>query len=215
MVDPVETPGFSRAFRDDLTRLMAWRRDVRNFRTDPLDPELLETCLSTMSLAPSVGLSEPWRIVRLTSAAARGHALDNFREANADALAGYHGEDAQLYSSLKLSGMTQAPVQLAVFCDDATTQGRGLGTRTMPEMRHYSVVCAIQQFWLASRAHGIGVGWVSILDPARLARDLAVPDDWKLIAYLCVGYPESSSDTPELSRVGWEDRSGPATLLDR
>ncbi|WP_424984805.1 5,6-dimethylbenzimidazole synthase [Microbulbifer sp. S227A] len=215
MVDPVETPGFSRAFRDDLNRLMAWRRDVRSFRTDPLDPQVLDTCLSTMSLAPSVGLSEPWRIVRVASEDARRHALDNFRKANADALAGYHGEDARLYSGLKLSGMTQAPVQLAMFCDEATTQGRGLGTRTMPEMRRYSVVCAIQQFWLAARAHDVGVGWVSILDPVQLARDLDVPDEWKLIAYLCVGYPESSSDIPELSRVGWQERSGPPTIFDR
>lgn len=215
MADPSETPGFSRAFRSDLIRLMAWRRDVRNFRTEPVDPETLKACLSTMALAPSVGLSEPWRIVRVHSDTARECALENFRNANAEALRGYHGKDAQLYASLKLSGMTDAPVQLAVFCDDATSQGRNLGTNTMPEMRRYSVVCAIQQFWLAARANDIGVGWVSILDPVRLARDLDVPRNWKLIAYLCVGYPEDTSDEPELSKVGWETRSVTTELLNR
>ncbi len=194
---------------------MAWRRDVRRFRRDPVDPAVLDACLSTMALAPSVGLSEPWRIVRVASDAARAHALANFRAANADALAGYSGDDARLYATLKLSGMAEAPEQLAVFCDDGTRQGRNLGVTTMPEMRRYSVVCAVQQFWLAARAHDIGVGWVSILDPDRLARDLNVPERWRLIAYLCVGHPETTSDTPELARLGWQDRSGPPPCLSR
>jgi 5,6-dimethylbenzimidazole synthase len=215
MVEPFETPGFSRAFRDDLLRLMAWRRDVRRFRCDPVDPAVLETCLAAMALAPSVGLSEPWRVVSLTSDQARSRALENFRTANVQALKGYAGEDARLYATLKLSGMAEAPVQMAIFCDEETGQGRGLGTGTMPEMRRYSVVCAIQQFWLAARAHDIGVGWVSILHPDRLARDLDVPANWTLIACLCVGHPEDVSETPELARLGWEDRSGIPECLER
>ncbi len=215
MADSVQAPGFSRAFRDDLVRLMTWRRDVRRFRRDQVDSVALNGCLSAMALAPSVGLSEPWRVVRVVSDLARARALENFRVANAEALRGYAGEDARIYSNLKLSGMGEAPVQLAVFCAEETAQGRGLGSRTMPETRRYSVVCAVQQFWLMARANGIGVGWVSILDPDRLARDLEVPDSWTLVAYLCVGYPEETSDTPELARVGWQDRSGAPNCIER
>ena len=159
-----------------------------------------------------MGLSEPWRIISVDSDTARAAALDNFRETNARALDGYSGDKAKLYSTLKLTGMQEAPVQLAVFCDTATAKGAGLGALTMPEMRPYSVVAAITQFWLYARAQGLGVGWVSILDPARLRRDLDLPGDWSLVAYLCVGWPEAFSDTPELEQAGWEDRRGSIPL---
>ncbi|RBI76012.1 5,6-dimethylbenzimidazole synthase [Roseovarius sp. TE539] len=199
---------FSPDFRNLLGDLMRWRRDVRRFRTDPVDEALLRSCLDTFLLAPSVGLSEPWRLIRLQTVSARRAALDNFNDANAEALGGYDGERAQLYSQLKLSGMQDAPIQIAVYCDESTTKGAGLGARSMPEMRRYSVVAAITQFWLAARAEGLGVGWVSILDPARLARDLDVPADWTLVAYLCIGWPEKESTNPELETARWEDRRG-------
>ncbi|MEX0308907.1 MAG: 5,6-dimethylbenzimidazole synthase, partial [Tateyamaria sp.] len=169
---------FDRDFRSQLWDLMAWRRDVRRFRTDPVPEAVLMRCLDAFRLAPSVGLSEPWRIVRVQSARARAAALDNFKAANTAALAGYDGEQAALYSQLKLSGMEDAPEHLAIFCDDLTAQGHGLGAATMPEMRRYSVVGAITLMWLAARAEGLGMGWVSILDPDRLCRDLDVPDGW-------------------------------------
>ena len=206
---------FTKDFQNDLTDLMRWRRDVRRFRSDPVDEAVLTACLDTFLLSPSVGLSEPWRVVRLDSAPARAAALENFRSANADALAGYDGERAKLYSGLKLSGMQDAPVQLAIFCDDETTKGAGLGAGTMPEMRRYSVVGAITHFWLAARAQGLGAGWVSILDPERLARDLDVPADWSLVGYLCVGWPEDESLTPELETAGWEDRRGTLPIETR
>jgi len=198
---------FSEQFRAEFTRLLRLRRDVRRFRPDPVDDALLESCLATFTLAPSVGLSEPWRLVRVQSNTARASALANFEAENARALTGYSGEKAKLYASLKLSGMRDAPVQLAVFCDETTPKGAGLGVATMPEMRRYSVVAAITQFWLAARTYGLGVGWVSILDPTRLAHDLEVPADWRLVAYLCVGWPEDYPDTPELERAGWERRN--------
>ncbi len=197
---------FTDDFRTQFDLLLRLRRDVRRFRTDPVDEAVLARCLDAFRLAPSVGLSEPWRVIRVESEAARTAALENFQSANDAALAGYSGEKAQIYSRLKLSGMQEAPVQLAVFCDDATDKGLGLGAGTMPEMRRYSVVTAITLFWLALRSHGIGLGWVSILDPDRMARDLNVPQDWRLIGYFCVGWPEEFSDTPELERVGWECR---------
>ncbi len=199
---------FTQDFQNDLHDLMRWRRDVRRFRTGPVDEALLTRCLDTFLLAPSVGLSEPWRVVRVQSEGARDAALQNFQTANADALAGYHGDKAKLYSGLKLSGMQEAPVQLAIFCADDTDKGDRLGAATMPETRAYSVVGAITQFWLMARACGLGVGWVSILDPVALARDLEAPGDWRLVAYLCVGWPKEETLTPELETAGWEARRG-------
>jgi len=206
---------FSTEFRSEFMDLLRWRRDVRRFRTDPVDEAVLSRCLDTFSLAPSVGLSEPWRLIRVDSAPARAAALENYRVENARALEGYDGEKARIYSSLKLSGMQEAPVQLAIFSDEATNKGAGLGAATMPETRRYSVVGAITQFWLAARAEGLGVGWVSILDPDRLTRDLDVPEGWQLVAYLCIGWPETVSDTPELVNVGWEDRRAALPIQSR
>lgn len=206
---------FTSAFRDDLQRLMQWRRDVRRFRTDPVDEALLKECLDTFLLAPSVGLSEPWRVIRVDSDQARAAALKNYEAANAEALKGYDGDRAALYANLKLSGMQESPVQLAIYCDDATAKGQGLGASTMPEMRRYSVVGAITQFWLTARSFGLGVGWVSILDPEQLNRGLDVPSEWSLVAYLCVGWPEELSDTPELAKAGWEDRDTALPIQSR
>ena len=197
---------FSEDFRDQLDLLMRLRRDVRRFRNTPVDETVLTRCLDAIRLAPSVGLSEPWRILRINSDTARAAALQNFETANAEALAGYSGENAKIYSQLKLTGMQDAPVQLAIYCDDSTIKGRGLGAGTMPEMRRYSVVTAVTLFWLALRAEGLGLGWVSILDPEQLNRDLNVPDDWRLIGYFCLGHPEEISETPELEQKGWEAR---------
>ncbi len=206
---------FSSELQTGLLDLMRWRRDVRRFRSDPVDEAVLQACLDSFLSAPSVGLSEPWRVLRLEGDAARASALENFTSANANALAGYAGEKAALYSQLKLTGMQEAPVQLAVFCDEETEKGAGLGAGSMPETRRYSVVAAITQFWLVARAHGLGVGWVSILDPDKLGRDLDVSPDWRLVAYLCIGWPEADSDTPELERAGWEDRRGHLPVITR
>ena len=197
---------FSDSFRTDLSQLMRWRRDVRRFRSDPVDEALLMQCLDTFRLAPSVGLSEPWRIVRVTSPELRQKSIENYQTANATALDGYDGEKAAMYSGLKLSGMSEAPEHIAIFCDDSTTKGSGLGATTMPEMRRYSVVGAINLMWLHARSHGLGMGWVSILDAPKLCADLDIPQDWSLIAYLCIGWPEANSTTPELETAGWETR---------
>ncbi|MEM1345289.1 MAG: 5,6-dimethylbenzimidazole synthase [Pseudomonadota bacterium] len=205
---------FSREFGQELERLIRLRRDVRRFRPDPVDEALVAVCLEALALGPSVGLSEPWRVVRVTSAEARAAVTANFEAANAEALAVQAEERAALYARLKLAGLREAPVHLGVFCDGASDKGAGLGQRTMPEMRAYSVVAAVQNLWLVARALGLGVGWVSILDPERLARDLRVPEAWQLIAYLCLGWPETESETPELERAGWERRT-PLDVTER
>lgn len=200
-------PVFDAAFRAKLTELMVWRRDVRRFIPHkPVPPTLVAELLEAAALAPSVGNSQPWRFVLVEDTARRAKVVANFERANREALADYSGEQAKLYASLKLAGLKEAPVHLAVFADEATGQGHGLGRRTMPEMLDYSAVMAVYGFWLAARAVGLGAGWVSIFEPDSLARDLDVPDDWKLVAYLCVGWPEDEQATPELERAGWEHR---------
>ncbi len=205
-------PEFGPVFRAELERLMAWRRDVRRFRRDAVPEAALERALRAFALAPSVGLSEPWRLVRIESETTREAAVGNFEAANARALAGYCGEKAASYALLKLSGMREAPLQIAVFSDEATQKGAGLGAASMPETRAYSCVAAITGFWLALRTEGLGLGWVSILDPVALAAALAVPPDWKLVAYLCIGWPETADDRPELERLAWETRRGLPTM---
>lgn len=97
------------------------------------------------------------------------------------------------------------PCILFVFCDEEASEGRGLGRQTMPETLTWSVVMAIHTLWLTARTQNIGLGWVSILQPSEINRILDVPDDWRLIAYLCLGYPQRESDEPELARLGWQD----------
>jgi 5,6-dimethylbenzimidazole synthase len=199
-------PEFDDAFRARLDDLLRWRRDVRRFRRDPLPAGTLDRLIETACLSPSVGLSQPWRFATVDDPARRAAVLAEFRRCNAEALAGYQDERAALYAKLKLAGLEEAPCQLAVFADRATAQGHGLGRRTMPETVEYSAVMAVFALWLAARARGIGMGWVSILDPARVAAALNVPADWRFIGYFCLGYPKAADAVPELERQGWEQR---------
>ncbi len=200
-------PRFDPSFRARLAELFRWRRDVRRFRTDPVPEEMVLELLRLADLAPSVGNSQPWRFVLVEDPERRRRVRESFLRTNRRALSGYSGERARLYASLKLEGMDRAPVQLAVFCDETTHQGHGLGRPTMPETLCWSVVLAIGQLWLAARAHGLGLGWVSILEPEEVGRILEVPAGWRFVAWLCVGWPEEEHPDPELERAGWQART--------
>ena len=186
--------------------LLTWRRDVRRFRRDPLPEAAVERLLELASLAPSVGLSQPWRFVLAEDPLRRAAVRRNFAACNAAALAGQAPERAAQYARLKLAGLDDAPCHLAVFADRETSQGHGLGRHTMPEVIEYSVVAAAHTLWLAARAEGIGMGWVSIIDPAFIAAVLEVPAGWKLIGYFCLGFPEADDAAPVLQRLAWEER---------
>lgn len=201
-------PRFDADFAAQFATLLAWRRDVRRFRRDALPAGLVEELLALAERAPSVGYSQPWRWVRVHDEAQREAVRASFSRCNAAALADYEGERAKLYAGLKLAGLQEAPEQIAVFCDHETERGHKLGRRTMPEMLDYSVVAAITQLWLAARIRGVGLGWVSILEPEAVCAALATPPGWKLIAYLCLGWPEEEQDAPELLRAGWETSAG-------
>jgi len=208
-----EAPVFDAEFRARLRDLVRWRRDVRRFRSTPVPPPLLESLINLAAHAPSVGLSQPWRFVKVEAPTRREAVMACFESANERAKAGYEGERRALYASLKLAGLREAPAHLAVYSDEQTTTGGGLGLQTMPEMRRYSVVAAVQTLWLAARAEGLGVGWVSIIDPAEIARILDVPPAWRLVAYLCIGWPKEEHLDPELERHRWENRRPTRELI--
>jgi len=204
-------PEFVAAFRD----LVLWRRDVRRFRTDPVPEPRIARLIDLACHAPSVGNCQPWRFVLVDDPARRDAVRASFRRANQSALEGYDGEARALYARLKLEGLEAAPVQLAVLADEATERGAGLGRRTMPETLRYSVVGAVHTLWLAARAEGLGVGWVSILEPDVVTKALDVPPDWTLVAYLCLGWPVEEHLDPELERAGWQARATPEGLVLR
>lgn len=199
-------PKFDDAFHGAFRDLVLWRRDVRRFKPDPVDEAVILRLIELSTHAPSVGNCQPWRFVLVNEETRRNNVAHSFKRANSDALEGYEGEQKQLYATLKLEGLSVAPVHLAVFADSTTAAGAGLGRKTMPETLHYSVVGAIHTLWLAARMHGLGLGWLSILEPDSVSIALDTPPEWSLIAYLCVGWPAEEHDDPELERHGWQGR---------
>ena len=204
-----EAPQFDAAFSAQLDLLLRWRRDVRHFRPDPLPPPEMAALLEAAILAPSVGNAQPWRFVRIRDAARRAALAAHVDAASVRAGSGIaDAERRGHYARLKLHGLREAPELLAVCNDEAPAAGHGLGRATMPETLRYSTVMAIHGLWLAARARGIGVGWVSILDPAAVTALLDMPASWTLIALLCIGYPAAPDSRPELERLGWQQREG-------
>jgi 5,6-dimethylbenzimidazole synthase len=203
-------PEFDAAFRARLRDLLVWRRDVRRFRREALPSGTIERLIELAAHAPSVGLSQPWRFVLVDAPQRRAAVREIFQHCNAEALMVQPPERRSHYARLKLSGLDEAPCHLAVFSERAPRQGHGLGRLTMPETTDYSAVMAAHTLWLAARAEGIGMGWVSILDPAAVAAALDVPREWRFIGYFCLGYPQTADAVPELQRENWEHRR-PAT----
>ncbi|MEG8017282.1 5,6-dimethylbenzimidazole synthase [Sphingomonas sp. LR55] len=200
-------PVFEADFAAQFDTLLRWRRDVRHFLPTPITDADLRALLETAALAPSVGNAQPWRFVRVRSPRIRAHLADHVDAANAVAANAQPDLDRRAhYRSLKLHGLREAPEVVAVFSDEAPLAGYGLGRTTMHDTLRYSTVMAIHTLWLAARLRGIGVGWVSILDPATVTAMLETPEDWTLIAVLCLGYPEHPSTIPELERRDWQHR---------
>lgn len=198
---------FDAAGAATLESVMRWRRDVRHFHPDPVPQDALDALRAAMDLAPSVGNARPWRVLRVKNATKRTAIRTIFEAENASALATYTGDQAALYARLKLAGLDAAPEHLAVFTVLDPAAGHGLGRRTMPVTLEQSTAMAIHALWLAARAQNIGLGMVSILDPAAVERVLDVPGNWRFSAYLCLGYPEETSDTPLLHRLGWQENA--------
>jgi 5,6-dimethylbenzimidazole synthase len=156
---------------------------------------------------------QPWEFIIVRDEELRRAIYDNFNRANRDAAEAYDSGRRTLYDSLKLEAILETPINLCVTCDPSTTRGSGLGRHTMPETAVYSTVCAVQNLWLAARAEGIGVGWVSILEPSVLRAVLQIPEEVLPVAYLCLGHVTEFSAQPELETKGWEKRVSLADLI--
>ncbi len=198
---------FSDPEREAVYRAIFERRDVRrNFLSVPIPDDVLVRLLTAAHQAGSVGFMQPWDFVVIRDAATKSAVKALFREANAAAARRYRGARAVLYQSLKLEGIEEAPVNLCVTCSRGRGEPHVLGRSTVRETDLYSTCCAIQNLWLAARAEGIGVGWVSILDHGALKRVLGIPRPVKVVAYLCLGYVSDFAPRPDLEAAGWRMR---------
>ena len=201
--------GFDAEEIERLLALMRWRRDVRHFRTDPVDEAAVARLRTAVALAPSVGNARPWRVVRVEDPGLRAAVRADFARCNAEAAAAQPEGRRDAYARLKLAGLEAAPLQLAVFCLEDPGAGHGLGRRTMPETLRQSAAMAIFALWLAARAQNLGLGMVSILDPVRVEALLGMPEDWRFVAWLCIGHPAFEDDLPLLHRADWQENAEP------
>jgi 5,6-dimethylbenzimidazole synthase len=200
--------------RMGVYRAITSRRDVRSqFTGASIPDDVIARLLAAAHHAPSVGFMQPWEFIVIRDERIKREIHTNFEQANRSAAETYDGERRLIYERLKLAGILDAPINLCVTCNKFATRGQGLGRQTMPETPIYSTVCAIQNMWLAARAEGVGVGWVSILDVATLRRALSIPDHIDPVAYLCLGYVSTFAERPELETSGWEQRAPLADLI--
>ncbi len=199
---------FSDGERAAVYRAIAERRDVRRgFLPEPLPDDVLDRLLHAAHQSPSVGLMQPTRFIVVRDAQVRRRVYEAFLQANVAASAGYDDVRRERYAGLKLDGLLEAPQHICLVCETGSARGHGLGRQTMPETAVYSTVCAAQNLWLAARAEGVGVGWVSIFEPAALRAILELPEALTPVAYLCVGYVDRFAEGPDLERFGWEWRA--------
>lgn len=184
------------------------RRDVRDHFLPTSIPEpVLRKLLDAAHHAGSVGFMQPWSFIVVHSREVKTRVKALFDRANSAAAQVFEGERKALYSRLKLEGILESPVNVCVTCDPTRNGPHVLGRHTMPETDAYSTCCAIQNLWLAARVEGIGMGWVSILDPAMLREVLEIPAHVIPLAYLCLGYVEEFLPQPQLEKVGWLPRT--------
>ncbi len=194
---------FSDADTKKLLEIMKARRDVRGnrFVSKEIEDEKLELILEAGISAPSVGYSQPWKFVVIKDEKIKENILKNFEDENDKAKEIF--KEVDLYSKLKLEGIKETPINIAVFYEPQ--EKNVLGMTSMKKMGEYSVVCAIQNMWLMSRALNIGLGWVSILDEQKVLKELKADENSQLIAYLCLGYVDKFYQESELKTLGWKD----------
>jgi 5,6-dimethylbenzimidazole synthase len=203
----VRSHAFSDSERNAVYRAIETRRDVRDqFLPEPLSDELIARLLGAAHSAPSVGFMQPWSFVLVRDPAVREAAWQAFRKANDEAAQMFEGERAASYRALKLEGIRKAPLSICVTCDPDRAGPVVLGRTHNPRMDSYSTVCAIQNLWLAARAEGVGMGWVSIFHDADIRELLGIPERIEIVAWLCLGYVDQLYREPELAVKGWRQR---------
>lgn len=194
---------YSKSERLAVYRAIAERRDMRHFRPDPIDPTVLKHLLAAAHQAPSVGLMQPWRFIHIKDHGLRQKLallVDEERLHTAEAL----GKRSNQFMKMKVEGIRECGELFVAALSDKREQ-HIFGRRTMPEMDLASVACAIQNMWLAARAEGLGMGWVSLFDPVQLARLLNMPPGSKPVAILCLGHVDAFYPAPMLKLNGWAD----------
>lgn len=190
-----------------IYRNMLARRDVRSqFVDTPVEDALLARILTAAHFAPSVGFMQPWSFVLVRDPAVKARAHAAFERANAEAAQMFEGERREAYRQLRLEGILEAPVNLCITCDRDRDGPVVLGRTHQKAMDLYSTVCAVQNLWLAARAEGLGVGWVSIFHKAAIRELLGLPERIMPVAYLCIGHVSHFLDRPELEQAGWRAR---------
>lgn len=205
---------FSDADRAAVYQAIFNRRDVRGqFLPDPVPDEVLARVLMAAHHAPSVGFMQPWNFLLIRSPAVKQRVHAVFQQANTEAAAMFPAEKREIYSQLKLQGILDAPLNLCITCDRSRSGPVVLGRTHMPTMDLYSSVCAVQNLWLAARAEGLGVGWVSIFHEKALQDALGIPHHIVPIAYLCIGQVSHFNTKPELEKAGWLPRLPVTDLL--
>ena len=209
------TQEFSSDEREAVYRAIEERRDVRAFRADPIPDATLQRILDAAHHAPSVGFMQPWNFIVVHDPATKARVQTVFTRENERAATQFEGARGELYRTLKLEGIMEAPVNLCVTCDRTRSGPHVLGRNTIIDTDVYSTCCAIQNLWLAARVEGVGVGWVSILRNEDLREILGIPEHVIPVAYLCIGYPKEFLDEPELQRRGWAERLPLDALLYR
>ena len=198
---------FEPAEREAVYRAIETRRDVRDqFLPDPLPDDLVGRLLGAAHSAPSVGFMQPWNFILIRDPAVREAAWAAFSRANAEAEAMFPEEKRDQYKSLKLEGIRKAPLSICVTCDPDRAGPVVLGRTHNPRMDVYSTVCAVQNLWLAARAEGVGVGWVSIFRDEDVRALLGIPERIEIVAWLCLGYVDRLYREPELAIKGWRQR---------
>ena len=206
-LDFVAAGPFAEADRAAVYRAIETRRDVRNeFLPDPIDPAVLRRLLEAAHRAPSVGFMQPWNFVVVRDPAVRGRVHGAFMRANAAAADLFADTAGEAYRALKLEGLREAPVHIVVTCDRDRCGPVVLGRTHDAAMDLYSCACAVQNLWLAARAEGIGVGWVSIFEKQDLREILGIPERIEIVAYLCLGRVEKLHSSPELEQRRWRAR---------
>ncbi len=197
---------FSEVKKEGLYDAIYKRRDVREFLPDPVPKDVLAKILNAAHHAGSVGFMQPWNFLIIQNKKIREDIYQNFLSANKQAAEQFSGEKRDLYDSLKLEGILECPINICVTCDSSRWGPHVLGRDTIPETDVFSTCCAIQNLWLAARAEGLGVGWVSILNVNQLKEELKIPKPILPVAYLCLGYPQEFLDRPMLEKTGWAKR---------
>ena len=207
---------FSQEQINELHRVIKSRRDVRTgFKPEPVPEQIILKILDAAHHAPSVGFMQPWNFLLIDEFSQKRKVKQSFLDAREKEADLYSGEKRALYDSLKLEGIEEAPLNILVTCQRDRNGETGLGRSVQEDMDIYSTVCAVQNLWLAARAEGIGVGWVSIIEKSALREIFNIPENVEPVAYLCLGYVEEFSDNPDLEKAGWGKRLNIEDLIFR